>query len=363
MVALVTACGRIAFDTVAATDSAPTGFVTTAAQLSTATPYSFVDLEVDWSRSLAYVSTRESGECFEAIDFAGVPTIIAREGPPSTPNPPCLGILLDASGTSLVVTSEAGNTIEVWSLGADPRAGAYTKLGSATISGPERIARSLAGANTLYVARNKVAPGVQMVTTSPSAPYVTTGAAFDSANACTYGVDATVDLASGVVLSPCSDDGSPIEIADDQTLAKIGEIAAVPPSGASGFWSTARTSDGTLAVALGWIGVVLSSSGAQRATQLARFQNTNAYRDAQIADRGAGPEVFAIRDDGTLDVISLATPSDPVVIATESVGTPGAYALELSPDLQRAVVVTNRGWFYIVDLGQLQPSSMHWPTF
>jgi hypothetical protein len=366
----VAACGRVDFDATSTAgdggigDGASGGFVISSTQLGPATGFSYVDLEVDWTRSLAYVGTREAGQCFAVIDFAATPTVIAREGPPMTSGTVCLGIYLEPGGTKLVVTSEAANTIERWDLGTDPHAASYTQLTSVALTGPRRIAPSLMNPATVYVSRNSLAPGVQQVSLAVGAPWLAVGPSFDSTLSCVKSVDSTVDLATGVVLSPCADNTSPVEVADDLAMSKLGQINAVPTSGSSGFWTSAATADGKIGAALGWVGVIVDARGPTAFTMLARFQLTDpndAYRDARFF----GQTIFGVRDSGAIDAISLTTPTDPVVVGSGSLGAAGAgaYAIEVSPDGTRAIVVTNHGYFFELDLTQLPPTSMRWPAF
>jgi hypothetical protein len=366
----ISACGRIGFDPTSSGGGGPDGGDGgTGALLISATPlgpsagFSFVDLEVDWTRSLAYVATRESGQCFEVIDFSATPDVIARYGPPMTSGSPCLGVWLEPTTTRLVVTSEGANVIERWDLGVDPRAGMYTRLAAIGMTGPRRIAPSLTNPATLYVGRNSLSPGVQFVTISPSAPWLSLGPSFDSTLTCAQSVDSTVDLGTGVVLSACADSNAPVEVADDLAMSKLGEIAAAPPSGDSGFWTAAANANGTLGAALGWVGVIVDAHGPGAYAMLARFQlnGSDAYRDSHFIDQS----VIGLRDSGAIDRLSLAVPTDPVVVATGSLGTAGtgAYAIEVSPDHARAVVVTNKGYFLVVDLAGLQPTTMRWAAF
>jgi len=74
--------------------------------------------------------------------------------------------------------------------------------------------------------------------------------------------------------------------------------------------------------------------------------------------------VVAIRTAGTIDILSLADPANPIVTASGELGVSGEpYGLAVSPDAQRAIVVTNDGWFVIVALSQLPASSITWPAF
>jgi hypothetical protein len=352
------ACGRIGFDGVAP----PGDYVVSITQLVADGCCSFVDLDVDWSRSLAYVATRESGTCFETIDFATTPTIVARVGPPATSGDTCVGIALDAAG-HLLVTTEAGNALERWDLGADPRAASYTRLAVATITGPRRISRDRSNADRFYVTLDRNAPGAVTVTTLASSPYLAAGASYASTTACPTSADESVDLSDGVLLYACSVDGSPVELVDDLTLALDTTLPAAPPSGPSGFWAAARTVDAHYGAMLGWIGVIVDGS-TMPPKQLARFQNTSVYRGAMGVRTPAGvDQIWAAREDGALDVVSLANPAQPEIVADAPLGVFGAYQLRVSPDLSRAVVITSHGAFVVVDGTRLPATSMRWPGF
>jgi hypothetical protein len=130
----------------------------------------------------------------------------------------------------------------------------------------------------------------------------------------------------------------------------------------SGFWSASRSPDGRVGAAIGWVGVIVTIGDAGH-TIAARFDNDDGYRGLTYADRGSGPELWAARSDGQIDVMSIAVPSDPTVIGRGALGVMGeAYAIRVDPAADRAVIVTNRGFFVIARPSAIAAVTERWPA-
>jgi len=374
VVTSVAACGRFGFDARAndvdaaggGPDADPSAYVISSTQLTSSSGNSFVDLEVDWARSLAYIGTREAGHCFEVVDFAADPPVfLARLGPPDTGGSSCLGVHLLEAGLFLAVTIEPANLVELWQLGPEPRAGTHVLAGSAAITKPRRIVADSGEQNRLYVARGAAAPGFQIVGVSFSpGPSIVAGPGYDS-GPCPDNHNEAASLGSGLVISACSTDLSPIELVDDQTLFPVGSVPMAPPTaGVSGFWATARDPDGQLAVVLGWVGAVIQTTvAAPRYVVRSRFDNDNGYRGATWGQAGTR-DVYAARNDGSLELLSVAELAAPRVVRHAPLGAPGEpYDVAVEPGGTRAIVITNGGTFLIVDTTKLPAADIAWPTF
>jgi hypothetical protein len=154
------ACGRIGFEQpprhgdAAIDDAAPVaGFIVSQTLLSSFVGFTWVAVDVDWSRRLAYLATRETGRCVAVVDFTDElhPQIIQRiDGGRTT----CLGVALDGNASRLVVLSYGAGQVALFDLGADPRAGTYASLDVATVPGPRHFAIDRGvSPSRVYVAR------------------------------------------------------------------------------------------------------------------------------------------------------------------------------------------------------------------
>lgn len=348
----LSACGRIGFggssdgaDGAGGDDALPApppGFVVSRTQLTTFAGFSWVALDVDWARSLAYVGTRETGRCVAVVDFANeaAPAIVRWMAGSATA---CLDVAL-IDPARLAVISTAGSTLAIWSLGSDPRGAAPTLIDEQAVDQPRHFS----------VDRSGAAPRLLVAATpSPALVEYEVGAAgltFINSwpGSCVLPYQAAVATGAQIVVG-CQDDNSPIEI-----LARVGfaPIAALPNTGpgTTGVWTATTLADGR-AVVLGWANVVVRDGAV-----VTRWLTTAAYRHVIASDADT---VWAAIDEGSLEVLSLATDGVARVIGRSSLGTGReAYALRLAPSGRRGIAVTNRGHFVVFDPAQIAPSDI-----
>jgi hypothetical protein len=355
-VVVLSACGRIGFgglgdgadaagaDAVGndALAAPPPGFVVSSTQLTTFAPFSWVSLDVDWARSLAYAGTRETGHCVAVIDFANeaAPSIVRWIGDPDTA---CLEVAL-LDGDRLAVISAASSALALWSLGPDPRSVAPTLIAKVSIDTPRHFS----------VDRSGTAPRL-LVTAQPSpalSEYEVTasGLAFIDSwpGTCSQPYQAAVATGAQIVVG-CQINNSPIEI-----LARVGfaPIATLPNTGpgSTGSWTGTVLPDGR-GVVLGWANVVVRSGAI-----VTRWQTQEGYRHVIAA---GADTVWAAVGDGSLEVLLLATDGVARVVGRSSLGTGReAYAVRLAPDGRRGIAVTNRGYLVVFDPAQIAPADI-----
>ena len=367
------ACGRFGFDPSpvdvvdappgdAGPDADPAQYVLTTVQLADSGTYSWVDLDVDWTRGLAYVGTRESGQCFAVIDLAVTPpAVIQRRGPPATGGANCLGVRLETP-RQLLVSSEAGAVIELWDLGPDARAGAYTRLASIATATPRRLAADSVTAGKRYVSSRSAVRAFQVLDTNP---VLVLGDVY-TAPACPNSYNAVTHLSTHLAVTGCSEDLSPVTMIEDATMAQASTLPA-DNGGLSGFWSAARTSSADLAVMGGWVSatIVADTTAGLGWRMLERWDNGSVYRTATIVEpAGMPPQLWAGTGDGALEVLELDTLGAPTVLHHASLGAPGeVYGLSVDLASGRAIAVTNRGTLVVVDINALPPTDVTWPAF
>jgi hypothetical protein len=321
---------------------APPGFVVSRTQLSTFAPFSWVALDVDWARSLAYVGTRETGHCVAVVDFANeaAPSIVRWIGDPDTA---CLEVAL-LDGDRLAVITTAGSGLSLWSLGPDPRSAAPTLIDEVSIASPRHFS----------VDRSSAAPRL-LVTAQPSPALseyevTATGLVFINSWPGTCSLPYQVAVVTGAqIVVGCQDDNSSIEI-----LARVGfaAIASLPNTGpgTTGSWTGTALPDGRVVV-LGWANVVVRGGAI-----VTRWLTTEAYRHVIAA---GADTVWAALGDGSLEVLSLATDGVARVVGRSGLGTGReAYAVRLAPDGRRGIAVTNRGHFVVFDPAQIAPADI-----
>src|SRR5262245_35449523 len=355
----LSACGRIGFEGFggsAGTDAAgadgagddalaaPPGFVISRTQLTTFTGFSWVALDVDWARSLAYVGTRETGHCVAVVDFANeaAPSIVRWIGDPASV---CLEVaLLDPA--RLAVISSTASSLALWSLGADPRRDAPVLIDQETgIDGPRHFSIDSSGAAprllvafTFGLVELEVgAGGLTFINSWPgscSGPY-------------------QVAVATGAqIVVGCQADNSPIEIIERVGYAPIASLPNTGP-GTTGSWNATTLPDGR-AVVLGWANVVVRDGAA-----VTRWQTTLGYRHVVAIDANT---VWTAVEEGAIEVLSLATDGMARVIGRSSLGAGReAYALRLAPGGRRGIAVTNRGSFVVFDPAQIAASDVVYP--
>lgn len=355
------ACGRIGFSAGdAATDvladvpaevladapPTPEGFVVSSTAMVAPTSFSWVAVAVDWQRKLAYVGTREAGRCVAVVDFTDelMPTIIQRiDGGRTT----CLDVELLANGSLLALLSYGAGTVELISLGADPRLGAYTPRSSMTASGP----RHFAIRSDLMLVAASNAP--QVVAFSLTGDQLGPGPA--ASLLCTRPYQAITFVGTDLVAAGCEVNHSPVEILAEADLSVVRSIINdVPDPAGSGFWSATTLADGR-ALVLGWVGTLLASDG----TVQAKWDNEGGARDVTLA----GDIAWTATDQGVVEALRIPNAGPPRVVGRVSLGATGeAYGIRISPDGTRGIVVTNRGHFLVIDPQAIAPADFEWPA-
>ena len=350
VVALV-ACGRIGFDGTRddlpdpGTPLPPGGFVISRTALTAAGPFSWVAVDVDWARRLAYVGTREAGRCVAVVDFAdeSAPSIVRWIGEPDTA---CLEVAL-VPPDRLVVLSVSASSVKEWSLGSDPRGAAPVLLHAQSVPSPRHFALDDSGASPRLLVAAQPSPGLVELELRSTGPVV-----IDTwPGTCGLPYQAVVPVGNEVIVA-CQDNNSPIEI-----LARNGLdlIAALPNTGpgVTGSW-TATSLPGGRAVVLGWANVVVRDGNV-----VTRWLTSEPYRHVIASDADT---VWTAVGDGSIEVLSLATDGVARVIGRAELGTGReTYGVRLDPSRRRGIAVTNRGYFVVFDPERITPVDIVYP--
>jgi len=341
------------------------------AKLSDSSSYSFVDLAVDWDRSLAYVASRQAGVCVSIIDLDDPtqPSLLVNLGPGlthSTEGDSCLGVTLLASGTLLVLTAEDAGAVEVWDLGNDPRALQLQRLSMASTGRPRRVdvwdgSGNDAGPWQLYVARDSGGSVAERFEIGSDGMIAQPGDS--AADSCSNNDVAAVG--GQLLLYGCWDDAMPVQVLDAGSLTEVTAFE-MDNGGSSGFWSAAASSDGSRVFLGGWIAAffAVEQPGFSVRQQL-RFDNSSVFRAAAFFDDGARIMLAAVSSDRHLEIWDASDSVTPE-LESRTLLAPlerELYGVTVDATQRRAVVISNRGYVAVIDLDALRPPSSTWPTF
>lgn len=346
-VVVLVACGRIGFDSTLGDSGlpdpempiSPGGFLVSRTALTTAGPFSWVAVDVDWARRLAYVGTREAGRCVAVVDFAdeSAPSIVRWIGEPDTA---CLEVALVAPDR-LAALSLSASSVKVWSLGSDPRSAAPVLLQTQSVSSPRHFALDESGALPRVLVAAQPSPGlVELELRSTGLAVVDTWP-----GTCDLAYQAVVAIGNQVIVA-CQDDNAPIEILARNGLDLIASLPNTGP-GVTGSWTATSLPDGR-AVVLGWANVVVRNGNV-----VTRWLTTEPYRHVVAGDADT---VWTAVSDGSIEVLSLATDGVARVIGRAQLGTGReTYGVRLDPSRRRGIAVTNRGYFVVFDPARITP--------
>jgi hypothetical protein len=323
---------------------------------------SFTDIDVDWSRRLAYVSSREGGSCVYVIDFSDelAPVTIRQIGSADGTGGVCLGATLSPDALHLFLTSYGAGQVEHWNFGSDPRALVFARSGSLALGGARDVAYD--GTGILYITRGGAAPGIDRVRVEADGSLTSDGSY--AASPCTGHLnDAAPLFARGVLMSACADDGSPAQVIDATALTLIDSID-MSNGGTSGLWSA--DSMGDVIFLGGWVSGFFQFVPGTGTVELAsRFDNPGTYRDVAFMRQGSTPLLFGAATGGFLEVFDATDPSAPRMVSRtlmeNASGEP--YGVAADDSSRRAIVVTNQGDFIVIDLDRLDPTTMMWPSY
>jgi len=332
----------------------------------------YVELDVDWGRQLAYLSSQEPGVCFEVVDFSNpsAPIVIASLGPATVPATVCdasRGNQLFDSGTKLIVTSHDPGNLEIWDLGADPRVAQYQRLTSYALGHMRRVAGIDESGPVIDIHMCK-RDGVRSFEFDSAGPsLVETGQWIGSDNQADA---ATFDLAFTYAFTASWIADAPIKVIRLSDMQEVQSFDMSNGVNGNGLWSVAVSSDNTRAFFGGWVSAFFSCGGSDGSAPCVltdRFDNDDRYRDVVFVDEAGTSRVlvYAIRSDLVLDIFDFTSPGSPQHLWQHAIAVGAAEAYGLRVDLQtrRVVIVTTAGDFIIGDIDQVQPVYTPYPTF
>lgn len=339
--------------------SLPLNPIISATRLVSVLDDSFVDIDVDWHRQLAYVSSRETAACLYVVDFSNelTPTIVRILGAADGTGGRCLGSTISETGQHLFLTSWLNNQLEYWRLDDDPREA--TRISALTVNYPRDVVFDEAN-HVLYVIQGQPTPGFSRIDIAGDGSL----SLIDSyaLPLCNLHYNGAA-LLRGSLLTGCADDNSPAEIIDAASLTSIDSID-MSHHDLSDFWTASSFEE--IGFLGGWVsGFFEFDMTLGRAVLASRFDNAGGYRDSAFVRRDATRLLFAVGSFGYVDVFDASLPRAPRLVSRTHLMEVESelYGVAIHADSRRALLVTNRSQFIIVDIDRLEPATMDWPSY
>lgn len=367
----VASTGSTASDSTPAPAPAPPQPIVSKSSIISPAGNSMVALDVDWSRSVAYASTREAGKCFYAIDFSNeaAPSLIASIGTgttPSTLGQTCLGIRLYPSGKKLLVSSYAANLVEYWDLGSNPLALSWSRLTSTALNKARRLELFEAGATTaVNVAQNLGAQQLSLdegtLAFSVVATSVVAGVSPDFVNEGTIVSDGVTRW----LISATSKTGEPIHVYDAANGAEVTNFPITNGSTLPWYWTTSASANRLKAFAGGTGMAFFEVSGGSVQIRARQQLPSGIYRDSAFAQINGRDYVFAVINSGWLDQFDVTDISNPVLVSHTEVPISNVelYGVRVNPATRRAIAVSNRGELFVINIDGLTPATSQYTSY
>lgn len=310
--------------------------------------FSYVEMDVDWGRKLAYLGSRKSGICVEVVDFSDETSPVLVKTIGSASLDVCLGVKLFDNNTKLAVSSTSDNKVSVWDLTSDPTDYAsWSEIAQVGVSANgkrfAKIVEEGSGTFSLYVALRFGAKKLTL-TTSP----VSLTVANSWIGSCEYN-DAAFLAGKYVTWAYCSP--TPLEILTptmvyDSSTANIGAT----PWG----WAADNTADELKGVFGGVTSLVFTDStgGTLNVVKKLAAPPSSTLRNINIVSSGSAQLAYMVYASRSVQLYDITNISSPVLLseADLSAGTEGeGYAIMANSTLKRGIIATNRGDFVIFD--------------
>lgn len=339
-----------------------TPFLVSSLAVTSSAVSSYVYVDVDWTRKIAYLASREPGKCLIAVDFANEtnPVLLNTIGSATTPataGSTCVGVRLYNNGTRLALSIWGANKIEVWDLGADPRALNWSKLNAVTVSGPRRFdLEEVSAAQTrIYVGRTG---GLSIIDIAEPAG---TGGVTGNYTYAPGGAVNAVTYLGGHSIVASDLDASPIHDVDTAARTLNGALSsATADFTIPWFWGAARSLDGTLAYLSGFGGALLQlGGGGVSLVAKHKFVGGGIMRDATFSEKNGQPILYAIGSAKKIYRWDFSNSAAPVLTHATAINDVirDGYGIRADAATDRAIVVTNGGMLYIIRTDQLDTAS------
>ena len=344
----------------------PPSLIVSSTQLTTFTGFSWVEIAVDWTNKLAYLGSRETGVCVHVVDFSDEqnPVIVATFGTAQTHvtlGNTCLGVRHFDNNRRLIISHEDGDDVEVWDLGADPKLLGFVRRANQATANPRRIAGVTHVSGDDYFIYTGAQNGVRKIAYNRSTHAISEPLTVTTGH---YNNDAVL-VNDEFLVSGGMANGNPIRGYDVTDFSQDFNID-MDNGGSSGFWSAAVNDAQDKVFMGGWVSGFLSySPGVLSLMQ--RFDNPSNFRDATFVNIGGVDYLYGVtptdREIHVFNVDNIAAPSR-IGVSVIDASLPGElYGLAVESGTGRAITMTNKGYFLILNLAGIESTSDQFPTF
>lgn len=323
---------------------------------------SYVDLDIDWSRGLAYLASRKTNVCVDVIDFNNIqsPIIVKTVGSASLQS--CLGVKLFDNNTKILLSSLGSNKLAAWNLTSNPiDFSSWFSLGEYPIgSNGKRIAKveNSGGFNTWNVYSTK-ASGVfkTSLSISGSVGTFTLSNSYNSA----VSFNASTVLGNKVLAQSYTGSTQPINFLSTSLVLTAGVTTS--------FWGWAaitNTADSKAFLGGGPGGAAFFGNDAGTITLKKKIimPSTCTVRGADFAYQGAKEYLYTICANGFVDVFDVTDIDNPILVNSGQISPieSEAYGIKIKPNSNLGIVITNKGDFIVLNLLGLLPVSAQYPA-
>ena len=324
--------------------------------------FSYTDLDVDWSRELAFTASRKSNICSDVVKFSNnTPTVIRSIGSASLQV--CLGVKLFDNNSKVILSSNTSTKVAAWDVSSDmANSSLWYSMGEySTGAAAKRISQIIPISATSW----------EMIATRRFGIYKTSIDLTGATNAYTASISLLSSYTEGSEFNSSAVLGDKI-LAQSFTgatepIRKIDSSFTLESTINMTFFNWTSISNATNTKAFlggsGAMGALLSySSGQVILEQQFRLANTSclAIRSADIVVQQNKELLYSLCSEGRIDVYDITNISSPVFIKQgQLTGFEGeAYAIKIKPNSDTGIVVTNRGDFIMLNLRGLTTPSL-----
>lgn len=325
------------------------------------TTFSYVDMDVDWSRNLAYLATRKANKCIDVVDFSNplVPSIVKSIGSGTLQT--CLGVRLFDGNKKVLASSLGSSKIAAWDLTSNPfDFVSWYQLGEYAIGSQGKRVAGIknTGVNTWEVYSTK-SSGVFKASLSISGA-VGTFALLNSYNT-GLSFNASTVIGNTVLAQSFTGTTEPVSILNLSLVAQT--------TSTTSFWGwTANTNeDGSksfLGGGTGGAAFFADDSGTVNLKKKFLLNSTCTVRSADFAIQGSKEYLYSLCSNGSIDVFDVTDINNPVLVKVGQINLVEleAYAIKVKANSNTGIVVTNKGDFIVINLLGLTSPSAQYPV-
>jgi hypothetical protein len=344
-------------------DAGPATLLVSATPISDATGFTYVELDVDWGRRLAYLGSRRTGVCVDVVDFSNprAPALVHTLGTAGLYG--CLGVKLFENDTLLAVSANGTNNLEVWNLTANPRDfAAWTLLADAPLGNQGKR----------FAAIEPKDAGLWDLTLATRFSVRTLAFALDA------GLSQTaINIPAAGEYNDCAVLGGSLVsqsyLGNTEPILRFDRANALALQGSTptAYWAWTLATNGTrqkvfVGGAPGFAVLSLDQLGALVKREFSFGSvNTTSIRSSTIVAQGGSELVYAVYSDCQVDVFNIDDPLNPVLVQSGRMPVGSfvseCYAIRVEPATDTGLIVSNHGTFIVFRPSLLPVATAQYP--